>query len=478
MSMHQQILSGLKWTAGARLGGQIITWGITIFVMRLLAPEDYGLQAMASVFLAFLLMLVEMGLGSALIQKQEVSQTTLRQAFGFVLTVNLVLLLALNLLAPLIAVFFNDQRLVPILRVLSLQFPIIALGVIPNVLLQRKLGFRSQSLIDLSAAVSSSVLILLLAFAHYGVWALVLGNLFAGLWRTVALNLVEPFACRPIFSWHGMRALLSFGGNLSLTRLLWFFYTQVDVLIVGKLLGKEMLGLYSVAMHLASLPVQRVSGVLNQVAFPVLSRFQNDREQLSGYVLKAARALSFFAFPVLWGISSTANEIVLLFLGPGWKGAIVPLQLLALMMPLRMLANFLPSATDAIGRPEIGLQNVLLASLVMPIAFWFASRWGIVGMAVAWVTVYPVLLIINIRRMLGAVRLRLRDLFQAIAPALLSAAGMYATVWLVRWQLGGATMGAGSLLLMMVLGALAYAGLSLFLNKNGCQEVVRLVRQN
>jgi O-antigen/teichoic acid export membrane protein len=275
-----------------------------------------------------------------------------------------------------------------------------------------------------------------------------------------------------------MRDLLSFGGNVSIARLLWFFFTQADVLIVGKLLGKEMLGLYSVAMHLASLPVQRVSSILNQVAFPVLSRLQNDRTNLSGYLLSAMRVLSFFAFPVLWGISCTANEIVPLLLGQNWTEAILPLQLLSLMMPWRMVANFLPTATDAIGRPDLGLRNVLLASLVMPVAFLIASQWGIVGVAVAWVTVYPLVLLINVWQMLKVIGLRLGDLFHAIAPAVGSAAGMYAAVWGTRWLLGTDLNQLNKLVAMIVIGALIYGGLTLILNKQGYREVYGLMQRN
>lgn len=112
-----------------------------------------------------------------------------------------------------------------------------------------------------------------------------------------------------------MRSLLAFGGNVTASRLLWFFFTQIDVIIVGKMLGKEMLGFYSVSMQLASMPVQRVSAIVNQVAFPVFSKIQHDHQQFRNVVLKAIRVLSLVAFPILWGISSVADELVLLVLG-------------------------------------------------------------------------------------------------------------------------------------------------------------------
>ena len=474
MITRKLILSGLKWTAGARFGSQIITWAITLLIIRLLSPEDYGLMAMATVCIAFMLMVSEAGLMPALVQRQEINETVLRQAFGIVIVMNLGLMIILNLLAPMIAGFFAEERLIKILQVLSLSFLFFAIQTIPEVILQRELKFKNLALVEFLVGVSSSVLTLILAFAEYGIWALVYGYIFSGLFRALALNLTAPFYKLPIFSLQGMKSLLFFGGTISVSRILWFFFTQIDIVIVGRLIGKEALGFYSVAMHLASLPVQKVSAIVNQVTFPVFSRIQHERESIRSYVIKGIRALSFVAFPILWGISSIANEFVMLFLGQKWQQVILPLQLLPLMLPLRMIINFLPTAIDALGRPDVGVKNVLLASIVMPIAFVIGSQWGIVGVAVAWVTVYPVVLVINIHRMLLVVGLRLNYFFQVIAPAFGSAVGMYAAVWGTSWLLGGDINQIIKLLVMVMIGVLTYIGLSLVINKLGYREILGL----
>ncbi len=477
MTIREQTITGLKWTAGGKLGAQLITWGITLVVMRLLTPEDYGLLAMASIFFALMLMLSEAGLTPALIQKQDLDETSLRSVFAIVIMMNIGLLLVLNLLAPLIAAFFDEERLISILRVLSLHFLLGIFSKLPVVRLYRQLKFKSLSLIHLVAAIAGSILTLLLALAQFGVWALVLGNLLASILHIVAVNIAAPSHLLPRFSLAGMRGLLSFGGNVTLARLLWFFFTQVDVVIVGKLLGKEMLGFYSVSMQLASLPVQRISAIINQVAFPVFSKIQDNREQFRSFVLKAIRLLSLIAFPVLWGISSVANEIILLFLGQKWHSAILPLQLLALMMPLRMVVNFLPSAMDALGRPDIGVKNVLLASIVMPIAFLIGSQWGIVGIALAWVTVYPLILIINIHRMFQVVGLRLHDFWYVITPAMSSGMGMYLAVWIADISIADNINQWAKLLMMIAAGGAAYGGLTMLFNRRGYNEIIDLMRR-
>jgi O-antigen/teichoic acid export membrane protein len=476
MKLHTEILRGLKWTAGAKLGSQLITWGITIYVMRLLSPADYGLLAMATVFLALLGMFAEVGLGPALVRSTELSQQTLRRAYGIVWTVNLALFALLNLGAGLIADFYSEPKLVPVMRALSLQFLLIPLGVIPDVMLQRQLEYKYRSLTELAGAVISSLVTLGLAIGGYGVWALVAGTLATHLTKVVILNLVAPFRALPSFSLGGMRQLVIFGGNVTASRFLWFFFTQADAVIVGRLLGEHVLGLYSVAMHLASLPVQRVSGILNQVAFPAASRFQHDRAAISTQLLKAIGYVSLIAFPVLWGMSCVAFELIPVLLGPDWSEAILPFQILTLVMPFRMIIGFLPTITDAIGRSEVALHNALLGCVVMPVSFYIGSHWGIAGVAYAWLSAYPVVLFINLRRMLGVIGIPLMDVVRRVAPALTAAAGMYLAVWMVRTGLGGRYAHTTALVLEIASGVCGYALLSLVCNRSLVLELLRQVR--
>ena len=475
MAIREQAISGLKWTAAGKFGAQIITWAITLIVIRLLTPEDYGLLAMATVFIAFMLMLSEAGLAPALIQQQNLDEASLRSVFAIVIIINLSLLALLNLLAPVIAAFFDEERLVLILRIMSLQFLLSIFGTLPSVHMYRELKFKHLSLIHLVATISGSVLTLVLAFAQFGVWALVFGNLLISLCNVAALNIIAPFYLRPRFSLVGMRSLLAFGGNVTASRLLWFFFTQIDVIIVGKMLGKEMLGFYSVSMQLASMPVQRVSAIVNQVAFPVFSKIQHDHQQFRNVVLKAIRVLSLVAFPILWGISSVADELVLLVLGEKWEAAVLPLKLLALMMPFRMVANFIPTATDALGRPDIALKNVILASAVMPISFIVGSEWGLTGVVLAWVTVYLVVLFINIQRMMSAIGLGLQNFIHAIFPAASLAVAMYLAVWITGSALGDDINQTIKLSITVVTGMLVYGSLTLLFNHRTYQEAASLL---
>jgi teichuronic acid exporter len=471
MKLHTELLRGLKWTAGAKLGSQVITWGITIYVMRLLNPSDYGLLSMATVFLALLGMFAEVGLGPALVQKTDLTPQTVQRAYGVIWSVNLVLFALLNLGAELVAGFYSEPRLVPVLRVLSLQFLVIPFGVIPEVMLQRKLEYKWRSLIELATAVTTSFVTLGMALTGHGVWALVAGMLSTVVCKAVLMNCVSPYLTFPSFTLGGMRQLVVFAGNVTGSRFLWFFFTQADTVIVGRLLGEHVLGLYSVAMHLASLPVQRVSGILNQVAFPAAARFQHDRAAIGAQLLKAIGYVSLIAFPILWGMSAVAPELLPVLLGPDWGEAVLPFQILPLVMPFRMIVGFLPTVTDAIGRSDVALRNALLGCVVMPVAFYIGSRWGIAGVAYAWLAAYPVVLFLNLRRMLAVIGIPLATVARQIAPALVSAGGMVAVVWATRllWTGNGMAM---KLAAEIVSGVIGYTLFSLVCNRALVSELL------
>jgi len=253
--------------------------------------------------------------------------------------------------------------------------------------------------------------------------------------------------------------------------------SQVDVLICAKLLGKEVLGFYSVAMDLASLPSQRILGLVNQVAFPTFSRMQHDLEKVGASVLVGVRILSFFGFPVLWGISSIAPELVEVVLGSKWIPSTLPLQILAVIIPLRMLGNFVATAIQGVGRSDIVLRNIIWACAMFPIAFFVgANWWGLLGLSVAWLLVAPLVFLQAMVRGLPVIGLRLGQLGAAMLPAAGTSLVMYGAVALAREVLLTGQGGLLRLCALIAVGAVTYAVVSFGLNRKGSLELLDLIR--
>ena len=474
MDIRTQVLTGLRWTAGTRLLAQGFTWLVTIVVIRILTPEDYGLLAIATLFTGFLSMLSEAGLGSAVVQAKELDDVALRKVFGFVLVINLVLCLILVLGAPLIAWLFEEERLILMIQALALSFLLVGFTAMPEALLDRRLAFKKRALVDLSSSVFGSALTLALAAGRMGVWALVLGTIGTALWRAVGLQWLAPFLKRPILSFDGLGGILGFGRNIVFSRLLWYFFSQIDVLIAGKLLGKELLGIYSVSMHLASLPAQKLGAITYRVSFPAFAKLQGEAERTRMVFLQMIRITSFWAFPVLWGISSVSPDIVHLFLGPRWDDAAPLLALLCLFMPLRILSPVVYSAIDGLGRPDIGVRNMLVASIIMPIAFIVGCNWGLMGLALSWVLVFPLVFIENMSRLLPVVHIKLKEFLATMARPIVGSAVMYAVVAITREMVRVGPVPEMAVLILA--GILAYGIFTLLLNRPVLEEMLALVR--
>jgi teichuronic acid exporter len=474
-ALRQRVLRALGWSLTGRMLAQATSWVITLVVIRLLTPDDYGLMALATIFITLVALVNELGMSGALIQAERLTEAQIRQTYGIVIIVQFTFALLIVATAMPIALFFNDARLAPILQVSSLQFVFLAFEIIPESLLMRALDFRLKAYIDTAAQLVGSVLTLGLAWLGFGVWALVWGVLANQAVKAFGFTIATRFYAWPSFSLRGMRAMISFGGMLTAERVFWFLYSQADNLILGKRFGGEVLGIYSVAIQLAALPMDKLGPVIGQVAFPAFARVQARPADATEYLLKATRLIALISFPTMFGLSAVAPWFVPVVLGPKWHDAILPLQLLAISMPLRFAALAQAPFLKGLGYARLSLTNTMLAFVLLPLAFLFGSQWGVVGMCVAWLAVYPPYFALTVLRAGRVTPLTLEAVVRAMAPSALAATTMYAAV-----AAAGAVLPAGvnpivALVSLVVLGTLVYGGLTLGLNRVGCLEAAHLL---
>ncbi|HEX5136524.1 MAG TPA: lipopolysaccharide biosynthesis protein [Planctomycetota bacterium] len=477
MDIRQKVVSGLRWSTTAKFGAQLVSWACTLVVMRLLEPRDYGLMAMAVAFVSFCTLLNEMGLGAALIQARELSERNLRQIFGAVLVLNSALFLLLFFGAPLIAAFFDEPRLRMYVPVLAFQFPLFAFFVVPDSMLARAMDFRKKAIIELVATIASALTTLTMAVFGHGVWALIAGALVFPFVRVIGLNRVVSYPRRPLFDFRGFSSLARFGGLVSLERVLWYMYSRADVFIIGKLLGAQALGFYSVAMHLASLPMEKVAGIMHQVGFPAFARIQGNKDLARNYNLKVTRIVGNLAFPIFFGLSAVAPEFVAVVLGDSWRVAILPLQLLAVVAPLRVLNISLAPSIQGFGRPDISVKALALACLVMPTAFVIGAHWGLMGVSISWLVGYALWFFYTLPWGLALIDLPSRDLVrELVRPAGLAVAMLLLVqgmrLGMSQWHIVPPIL----LGVLVVSGAVSYIAGVLAVNRGALREVWGIVR--
>lgn len=433
-------------------------------------------MALAAIFSALFAMIAEIGLGSTLVQANTLTPKRLRQVLAVVLLSNVTVgLFMAGVVAPLVASFFGEPRLQLVVQVIALQFFASAFAVIPAAMLEREMKFRRRAIVDFVSTLGGALVTLALAYWGLGVFALAWGTVALATIRAIGLNIAFPFSGTPIFEFSGCGSMFNFGRNVAATQFVWFFYSQADAFIVGKLLGKHDLGLYSVSMDLASLPASRISAILNQVVFPSLAKVKRDGGSVGPHLLRGFRAISLASFPIMWGISCVAPELVRTALGEQWTEAVMPLMLLCLIMPLRVLSPLVHSGLHAVGRADVSFRITCITAAAMCTAFLVGAHFGLLGLSVAWLSVFPLVFVSNIVRCSKYLGVSAGELIAALGRPGGACLLMYAAVALARPTLQWPH--AVNLVVLVAVGVVAYAAFTFVFNRQGLREVVGLFRR-
>jgi O-antigen/teichoic acid export membrane protein len=473
--LRVRVLSAFGWAAAGRLAGQTVNWAITLVVIRILTPEDYGLMAMA-MLLVSALTFVSDGMASGIIQTDEIDDALLRKTFGLLIGVSVAGAGALALAAPLVAQGFAEPPLEPLVRLLSLYFLVYALAGVPDALLVRRLDFKRRSAVEVVSLVLGGLLGLALALSGHGVWSLAWAQLLAAGLRAAGLAVAARFRLTPSFDFRGMRGVGSFSSLVTAGRTLWFASDKIDVLVIGRLLGAHMLGFYVVALHIAALPQNKIQSILNAVAFSAFSSIKQERETAAGYLSRAVGLIAVVAAPVFLGLSAVAPELVPILMGQQWTVSIIPLSILSLALPLRMVEHVIDIFLQASGRAGTHLWNMLFGLAMITIAVLVGAQWGLVGVCVAWTSATSTLFLFVLARTVRVTAVTAGAILKPLARAMAAAGVMYGAVALVRRLSPPEIDPAAELALLIATGAAVYSATIWIIARNEARELLSLVR--
>ena len=373
---------GIIWMGISQFSMQFFKFMVTVILAHLLFPEDFGLMSLAAIFIGLVLTLHELGFGAAIIQRKEINEEHLSTAFWGSLIAGIIFCLFTIISSPLVADFFQDERVQPILIVLSFVFVVGSFIVVPASLLSKNLEFKKIAYLEISTETIAGIIAILLAFSGFGVWSLVLRMLLGNLLYGVLLWIICPWRPSFIFKLDKFKELFGFSVNVTGSRLINYGQINIDNLIVGKILGVSALGYYALAYRLITLPLKRVSMVIIKVTFPTFSIIQEDNKQIRKGYLKVLRYISLITFPALSGLFVVAPEFILIFLGEKWLPVILPLQILCIAGAIRSIVDTSNVILLSKGRPDIQLKWDILTFVLLTIAVLIGVDYGIVGVAV------------------------------------------------------------------------------------------------
>jgi len=384
-SLTDTAARGVAWNALRAVSTRLITAAVFVVLARKLDPADFGIVALAMVFIVLISVLVESGFAEAIIQRKKVTQTDLNSAFWLNNAVSLALAVALFASADILSKTLGQPQLAPVLRVLSLVFVFSALASVPQAILRRGLAFRAVALRHLGGTLAGGAVGVAMALAGAGVWSLV-GQLVATAGVGTAI-LWGMSRWRPggHVSAASIKGLLSFSGNILGGRLAVFATGRSDDFLIGVVLGPVALGLYTVAYKILLILTETIIWTLGEVTFPVLSRLGSDPERRRRAFIGLTGLCAVVAVPTFLGLAVTAPELILVVFGPRWADAIPVAQTLPLVGIAHSAVSCNKAALNAVGRPDLTLRIGLLTGVVNVIGFAVTVHWGILAVAMSYV---------------------------------------------------------------------------------------------
>ncbi len=426
----RRVRSAVFWRSGTQILSQLISWSVTLAVVRILNPSDYGLFAMTSVVLVFFSFLNGYGFVSALIQSEKVEPIRIRQAFGMLLLVNAGLaLVQLFVAAPLAAAYYGEPIVAQMLRWQSLIYLSTPFLILPEALMTRELEFRRPAIINLVTAGVGAAVSLILALGGAGVWTLVFAPIAMFWCRALLLTITTRFFVMPSFDFRGAGHIFGFGMALLTGQAFFIVQSQADIFIAGRHFETHDLGLYAQALFVTQLFAVKFVPPLNEVAFPAYARLQDNRSALTYSFLKAVRLIMLVACPLYLGMAVSAGPFIETLLGPKWVAAAPIVATLALAMPFFTLQILFAPALNALGLPRLTLHNAMAGALIMPLVYLLAVRYGAHGLAAGWLVSVPLLLAFTIYQARPHIGFTLAQLGAALLPGFGAALLMAAIVW-------------------------------------------------
>jgi len=477
VSLRTKSVKGVLWSGAGKIVQQVLGLGVTAAFARTLTPGDFGLMTMVMVFQGFVGTFRTMGLGTAVIQRKEMSEDQLTSVFLLNLVTGIALTAIVFLAAPFIAWFYGEPELVRIARITSFSILVTCVTIVHEALLLKRLEFFRVVKAEFYAFLISSAVSVIAAFKGFGVYALVINALSSVFFSSLFVFIANPWVPKARPNWRATHDLFRFGMNVMGMNLLNYVHRHTDDLLVGKYLGKGLLGQYSMAYKIMRLPTQRVSGTISQVAFPAFSSVQEDLPRIRRGFLKMSRYIALMMFPALIGLIITAPEAVPLAFGRQWVPAVFVIQVLTVAGLIQALQSPMSTLFLSRGRPNLLFRYQILSTACYVGAFLLSVRWGIRGVAVCYtiVTIFLAPLLNGLAFRL--IELRTSDYFDSMREAIFASLAMAAVV--MGFQFYALTSGMSPLthlIAAVALGALTYPAALWLLNRELFREAMDLLK--
>lgn len=436
-SLKDKTVKGVVWSAVERFSVAGISFAFGLILARLLGPSDYGIIAMLNIFMAISQTFIDSGFSNALIRKPDRTETDNATAFYFNIGVGLFCYLVLFITAPWIAHFYDKPILIPVTRVISLSLLLNSLCVVQQTLITIHLDFKTQAKVSLIATLLSGTVGIILAFAGYGIWSLVVQTVLLAFLRMVLLWILAKWRPQTRFSMDSFQNLFSFGSKLLASGLLDTIYNNLYTIVIGKRFSSSSLGMYSRADHFAQFPATNITGILQRVTFPVLSTIQNEDERLKVNYRKFLRLSAYIIFPVMMILAAIGDPLIRFILTDKWAGSIPLLRILCFSMMWYPIHAINLNLLQVKGRSDLFLKLEVWKKIIGVITLCVTVPLGLTAMCFGRLFISLIALAVNTHYTGKLIHVGFWQQMKDLLPVIVNSTIMFALSSLVQMPFTG-----------------------------------------
>lgn len=383
-NLKQKTLKAFKWSSVDRFGQQIIQFIIGLFFARLLSRTDFGLLGSITVFTALSFAFVESGFTQALIRKQKADDIDYNTVFYFNLGVAILLYLILFFSLPYIALFFREPRLVNLGRVLFITIILTSLYLVPISQTAKSLNFKAIAYINITATLVGGITGIILAFNHFGVWALVIQQIIINIVRLLGYYFTLRWLPKLVFEFRVIKEFWKFSINLLFTSILNVLFSNIFIFILGRKYTMNDVGDYNQANKLSETTNSTFQAILTNTAYPVFVQVQDDTERFRNIYRQLSKKISIITFPIILTLIAVAKPLIIVLLSSKWVHAIPYYQLLLVSTLFGTLYALTISALNARGKSTITFQIEIIKKILILLFVIVGFKFGIIIMLIGY----------------------------------------------------------------------------------------------
>jgi lipopolysaccharide exporter len=421
-ALKRKTATNIAYNATSKLTTFAFQAVASVILTRTLSAADYGVVGFAWIFINFLAQFNDLGINNAVIQARELDDDALFTAFTMKTLLAFLVCGAAAAAAPLAVRFLDNAAIVPVIRVLSLNFLIAAWGFVPTVLLLRDLDYRRLAISSTCATVASGCLAVVLALSGFGYWSIVTASIGAALVNTIMLNLIRGKRIHWRLSRIHAAHFIRYGWSLFVSGLVIFAIFNADSFVIGALAGSTVLGYYVIALSWGAMITTLAGAIVNSVLFPTLSRLQGDRERIRRGYLLSLEYITFTGILINLTLFFVAREFLHEILGHGtdkWLPSLTALRILCIYGVIRVMLEPLGNVIMALGRTKLLMVATLLcAVLELGMLYPALHYFGIEGAASVVTLAYAAQYAVYYPFLKKDIGITLRDIVDTVGPAL------------------------------------------------------------